>query len=149
MFRRNFFMILVTLFATSSFAAEGEWQTDYGKALEMARSQNRRVLLDFTGSDWCGPCIELRKRVFSRPEFRAYAEKNLILVEIDYPQRKKQSAELKEQNEKLSQQYGIDEKGFPTVILLDPEGKVVREFTGYDGDTTATLISWIEGKTKR
>ncbi|HSP45245.1 MAG TPA: thioredoxin family protein, partial [Chthoniobacterales bacterium] len=97
----------------------------------------------------CGPCIELRKRVFSRPDFSAYAEKNLVLVEIDYPQRKQQSGELKQQNEKLSRQYGIDEKGFPTVVLLDPEGKVVREFTGYDGETTAGLIAWIEGKTKK
>jgi thioredoxin-related protein len=70
-------------------------------------------------------------------------------VEVDYPQRKKQSSELKQQNEKLSRQYGIDEKGFPTIVLLDPAGKVIREFTGYDGDTTADLIAWIEGKTKK
>src|SRR5438067_1377541 len=149
MLRRIFFLILLALFATSALAAEAAWQTDYGKALEMAKNQNKRVLVDFTGSDWCGPCIELRKRVFSRPEFHAYAEKNLILVEIDYPQRKKQSAELKQQNEKLSRQYGIDEKGFPTVVLLDPAAKVIREFTGYDGETTAGLIAWIEGKAKK
>jgi thioredoxin-related protein len=70
------------------------------------------------------------------------------LVELDFPQRKKQSAELKQQNETLSRVYRIDEKGFPTVILLDPDGKTVREFTGYDGDTTAALIAWIEGKTE-
>jgi thioredoxin-related protein len=149
MHHRNLFLILLAWLATSAGAFAADWQTDYGKALEMAKSQNKRVLLDFTGSDWCGPCIELRKQVFSRPEFHAYAEKNLILVEIDYPQRKKQSAELKLQNEKLSRQYGIDEKGFPTVVLLDPAGKVVREFTGYDGETTAGLIGWIEGKTKK
>jgi protein disulfide-isomerase len=149
MFRRNLFPTLLALLATSAVAAAADWQTDYAKALEMAKSQNKRVLLDFTGSDWCGPCIELRKRVFSRPDFNAYADKNLVLVEIDYPQRKKQAAELKQQNEKLSQQYGIEEKGFPTVVLLDPEGKKVREFTGYDGDTTASLIAWIEGKTKK
>jgi protein disulfide-isomerase len=149
MHHRNFFLILLAWLATSAGAFAADWQTDYGKALEMAKSQNKRVLLDFTGSDWCGPCIQLRKQVFSRPEFQAYSEKNLILVEIDYPQRKKQSAELKQQNEKLSRQYGIDEKGFPTVVLLDPAGKVVREFTGYDGETTAGLIGWIEGKTKK
>jgi thioredoxin-related protein len=149
MFHRNFFVALLALAATSAIAADGEWPSDYSKALETARSQNKRVLLDFTGSDWCGPCIELRKRVFSRPDFRAYAEKNLVLVEVDYPQRKQQSPELKQQNEKLSRQYGIDQKGFPTVVLLDPDGKVVREFTGYDGDTTASLIAWIEGKAKK
>jgi protein disulfide-isomerase len=149
MFHRNLFRILFALLATSAIAAAADWQTDYGKALEMAKSQNKQVLLDFTGSDWCGPCIELRKRVFSRPDFGAYADKNLILVEIDYPQRKKQSPELKQQNEKLSRQYGIDEKGFPTIVLLDPNGKAVREFTGYDGETTAGLIAWIEGKSKK
>jgi protein disulfide-isomerase len=149
MHHRNLFLILLAWVSTSAVAFGADWQTDYPRALEMAKSQNKRVLLDFTGSDWCGPCIELRKRVFSQSEFSAYAEKNLVLVEIDYPQRKKQSPELKQQNEKLSTQYGIDEKGFPTVVLLDPAGKVVREFTGYDGETTAGLIAWIEGKTKK
>jgi protein disulfide-isomerase len=149
MHRRNLFCILLSWLATSAGAFAADWQTDYAKALEMAKSENKRVLLDFTGSDWCGPCIELKKQVFSRPDFRAYADKNLVLVEIDYPQRKKQSPELKQQNEKLSHQYGIDEKGFPTVILLGPEGKKVREFSGYDGDNTAGMIAWIEGKTKK
>jgi protein disulfide-isomerase len=149
MFHRILSLVLVVLVVTCAGASAEDWQTDYAKALAMAKSQNKRVLLDFTGSDWCGPCIELRKRVLSRPEFGAYADKNLVLVEIDYPQRKKQSEELKKQNEKLSTQYGIDEKGFPTIMLLDPSGKVLREFTGYDGETTAGFIAWIEGKEKK
>jgi thioredoxin-related protein len=149
MFNCNLFLSLFTLLATSVGAIAADWQTDYAKALQMAKAENKRVLVDFTGSDWCGPCIELRKQVFSRPEFRAYADRNLILVEVDYPQRKKQSAELKKQNEKLSHQYGIDEKGFPTIVLLDSAGKVTREFTGYDGETTADFIAWVEGKTKK
>ena len=149
MFHRTFSLVLSVLVATCAGAFAADWQTDYAKALAMAKSQNKRVLLDFTGSDWCGPCIELRKRVFSRADFSAYADKNLVLVEIDYPQRKKQSDDLKKQNEKLSKQYGIDEKGFPTVVLLDPAGKVLREFTGYDGEMTAGFIAWIEGKGKK
>src|SRR3981081_475053 len=137
MFDRILSLFLFVLVATCAGAFAADWQTDYAKALAMARSQIKRVLLDFTGSDWCGPCIQLRKRVFSRPDFSAYANKNLVLVEIDYPQRKKQSDELKKQNEKLSKQYGIDEKGFPTIMLLDPLGKVLREVTGYEGETIA------------
>ena len=148
MFHRNLFLTLIALLATSVSGFAGDWQTNYAKALETAKGQNKRILLDFTGSDWCGPCIELRKRVFTKPEFRAYADKNLVLVEIDYPQRKQQSAELKAQNEKLSKQYGIEEKGFPTVMVLDPAGKVTREMTGYDGETPAAFIAWIEGKSK-
>jgi protein disulfide-isomerase len=145
---RKFSAALLVFFSVTALAA-ADWQTDYAKALETAKAQNKKVLLDFTGSDWCGPCIQLNRRAFSRPEFRAYADKNLVLVEVDYPQGKRQSAELVKQNEKLSKQYGIDEKGFPTVVLLDPGGKVVREFTGYDGETAADLIAWIEGKGKR
>jgi thioredoxin-related protein len=92
--------------------------------------------------------MALRKQVFSTPAFQAYAQKNLILVEVDYPQRKKQPAGVKSQNEKLSKDYGIDDKGFPTIILLDPAGKTVREFSGYDDANTADLIAWIEGKKK-
>jgi len=145
MFTRKLFAAVVVLFALLRLATAG-WETDYDKALEKAKVEHKRVLLDFTGSDWCGPCIQLRKEVFSRPEFTAYAAKNLILVEIDYPQRKTQSAELKKQNEKLARQYGIDEKGFPTLVVLDPTGKVLRESTGYDGDTAAQTIAWIDGK---
>jgi protein disulfide-isomerase len=148
MLYRNLFLTAIVFLVTAVSGVAQDWQTNYAKALETAKSQNKRVLLDFTGSDWCGPCIELRKTVFSRPEFQSFASKNLILVEIDYPQRKKQSAELKQQNEKLGKQYGIDEKGFPTVILLDPAGKVLREMTGYGGENTAGVIAWIEGKTK-
>ena len=145
MFTRKLFAVLALLLALLRLAA-AEWQTDYAKALAQARTENKRVLLDFTGSDWCGPCIQLRKTIFSRPDFVAYAQKNLILVEIDYPQRKEQSAELKKQNEKLAKEYGIDEKGYPTVVLLEPNGKVAREFNGYGGETTADMIAWIEGK---
>src|SRR6476646_4209514 len=124
---RKFFVTAFLVLATVGFVTADEWQTDYAKALATAKEQNKQVFLDFTGSDWCGPCIELRKRVFSQPAFRKYAERNLVFVEVDYPQRKKQSAELKSQNEKLAKQYGIDEKGYPTIVLLDPNGKTVRE----------------------
>ena len=148
MFIRKPLFALVVLFALLETAAAADWQTDYAKALKMAKEQNKRVLLDFTGSDWCPPCIALRKRVFSNAEFGAYAQKNLILVELDFPRKKEQSEQLKSQNEKLSTQYGVDEKGFPTIILIDPSGKVLREFTGYDGENVATVIAWIEGKAK-
>lgn len=149
MSHRNLLLIAIIFLTTLGVVSAADWQTDYARALETAKAQNKRVLLDFTGSDWCGPCIELKKHVFSRPEFSSYADKNLILVEVDYPQQKKQSAELMTQNDKLGKQYGIDKKGFPTIVLLDPAGKIVREFTGYDDETPAVLIAWIEGKTKK
>jgi thioredoxin-related protein len=148
MFHRKLYLALLLVSFAANALVAADWETDYAKALEKAKSANKRVLLDFSGSDWCGPCIELKKRVFSRPDFNAYADKNLILVEVDFPQRKKQPAALKTQNEKLSKEYGIDDKGFPTIVLLDPAGTVAREFTGYDGATTADVIAWIEGRKK-
>jgi thioredoxin-related protein len=142
------FLVFLLLLTSAIGVWAAEWQTDYSKALQMAKAQNKRVLLDFTGSDWCPLCMALQKQVFSTSAFQAYAEKNLILVEVDYPRRKKQSAGLTNQNEKLGKVYGIDDKGFPTVVLLDPAGKTVREFSGYDGENTADLIAWIEGKKK-
>src|ERR1041385_2205577 len=140
MLNRKFCLALLFIGLTSGAFAAGGWETDYGKALATAKAENKPVLLDFTGSDWCGPCIELRKRVLSSKAFVAYAAKNLVLVEVDYPQRKKQSAELKKQNETLGKQYGIDEKGFPTIVLLDPAGKVIREFSGYEGEASGGVV---------
>jgi thioredoxin-related protein len=149
MFNSKSILLLVGFLATAQPGFAAGWETDYAKALETAKRENKRVLVDFTGSDWCGPCIQLNKRVFSRPEFIEYAGKNLVLVEIDYPQRKKQSDTLVKQNERLAQQYRIEEKGYPTLVLLDPAGKIVRELQGYDGETPADIIAWIEGKGKR
>src|SRR5213080_3898337 len=90
----------LTLFATASFAAE--WRSDYDNALADAKASNKYVLLDFNGSDWCGPCIEMKKVVFSKPAFLTYASKNLVLVDVDYPQRKKLSDKVTKQNARLA-----------------------------------------------
>ncbi|MFZ1219820.1 MAG: hypothetical protein WAO00_11030 [Chthoniobacterales bacterium] len=85
----------------------------------------------------------------SRPEFLNYADKHLVLVEVDFPKRKKQSVELVKQNERLYKEYGIDEKGYPTIVLLDPAGKTKAEFSGYSGENAGDVIAWIEEKTKK
>lgn len=109
-------------------AAELPWTTDLPKAQAKAKAENKLVMLDFTGSDWCGWCIKLNKEVFSTPEFVAYAQKNLVPVEVDFPNKKKQSAELKKANNALQKKYGIE--GYPTIIVLNGDGKKVGEL-GY------------------
>jgi protein disulfide-isomerase len=146
---RNLLLAFLAFVGTSVVASASDWQTDLNKALERAKAENKYLLLDFTGSDWCGPCIELNNQVFSRPQFLTYAEKHLVLVEIDYPKRKKQSPELVKQNERLYREYGIDEKGYPTVVLLDPAGKVKSEYSGYSGENAGDFISWIEENKKK
>ena len=139
--------LALTLFATVSFASE--WRNDYDKALADAKASNKYVLLDFNGSDWCPPCIEMKKVAFSKPAFLAYTRKNLILVDVDYPQRKKLPVAVTKQNERLAKQYDIERSGYPTVILLDPNGKVLDRLEGYSGETSADMIAWVEKAKKK
>ncbi|MFP4068936.1 MAG: thioredoxin family protein [Opitutales bacterium] len=104
------------------------WMTDYDAAVARAQSEDKVLLLDFTGSDWCGWCIKLDKEVFSRAEFAEYAKENLVLVKLDFPRGKPQSAEVKEQNERLAGKYGI--RGFPTILLLSEDEELIGR-TGY------------------
>ena len=135
----------LALVSSTSFAAAG-WDDDYEKALATAKAEKKMVLLDFTGSDWCGWCIKLDKEVFSKPDFKQYAEKNLVLVEVDFPQSKHQVKKLKEQNEKLQAQYKVN--GFPTIIVLNSEGKQVGELGYMEGGPQAFLaeLDKLKGK---
>jgi protein disulfide-isomerase len=125
------------LLSIVSARAELNWQTDLKKAQEEAKTGNKLLLVDFTGSDWCGWCIRLNKEVFSQPEFKAYAEKNLVLLEIDFPRRKTLSDELKKQNEQLATQYRIE--GFPTIVVLNGQGKMVGELGYMEGGPSAFI----------
>jgi protein disulfide-isomerase len=118
----------MALALAATAVAKPGWSEDFAKASEEAKSEKKLLLIDFTGSDWCGWCIKLDKEVFSQPEFAEYAKKNLVLFEADFPNKVKQSDELKAQNAKLQKQYKIE--GYPTIIVLDSEGKKVGEL-GY------------------
>lgn len=141
---RRFIFGLIAFGLVTTIVLGSDWQTDYQQALATAKVTRKCVLLDFTGSDWCGPCIEMNKVVFSKPVFLNYAKKNLVLVTIDYPKAKKLSEKVVEQNERLMHQYGIDRSGYPTVILLDPDGKILGQLEGYSGERPADVIAWIE-----
>jgi len=130
----------------SSEAAEG-WKTDYTAALAEAAKENKMVLLDFTGSDWCGWCIKLQKDTFSKPEFKKFAQESLVLVELDFPRGKTQSDELKKQNEELAEKFGV--QGFPTLVLLDPQGKEATRNVGYLQGGPEAFIQWVESARNR
>lgn len=135
----------IVLAASTVFASEG-WQTDYKAALEQAAKENKAVLLDFTGSDWCGWCIKLDKETFSQADFKKFAEKKLVLVELDFPNGKPQSAELKKQNQELQAKFKVD--GFPTLVLLDSKGKEIARNPGYLAGGPKALIDWVEKAAK-
>ena len=125
---------------SAAFAqADLNWLTNYDAAQTKAKSDNKLMLLDFTGSDWCGWCKRLNAEVFSKPQFQDYAAKNLVLVELDFPKAKPQSDEVKKQNMQLASQYQIE--GFPTVIVLNPEGKKVGELGYMEGGPDAFIAA--------
>jgi thioredoxin-related protein len=114
-------------------AAEGEsqiWYADFDKAVEAAKAQKKNLFVDFTGSDWCGWCIKLHQEVFEHPEFMEPIRKSFILVALDYPRGEEAKAKVPnpERNAALQQQYAV--RGFPTVLLMTPEGEVFGR-TGY------------------
>lgn len=122
--------------ASRGLAQEAPWLTDYAKAVEQAKAGNKAILLDFTGSDWCGWCMKIDKEVLKTKEFKDYAAKNLVLVEVDFPKSKTQTDAVKKQNEELKQQYKVN--GFPTFVLLDKDGKELGQQVGYlEGGTAA------------
>jgi protein disulfide-isomerase len=125
----------------ASESSKSGWLTNYAEAQEAAKSQNKLLLMDFTGSDWCGWCIMLEKEIFSKPEFKDYARKNLVLLELDFPRRKELSAEMMEQNQRLAIKHRI--QGFPTIVVLDSSGKELAQL-GYMQGGPAAFIARLE-----
>lgn len=118
---------------------DGIWHTDFMKALEIAQAENKKLLLNFTGSDWCGWCIKLEDEVFSQPEFQQYARQNYILIKLDFPKKKKLSPKLKEQNNALAKKFQVT--GFPTIIVVTPSGKLHARSGYVKGGPNAFLRS--------
>ena len=139
------FAFLVTLaLLTAALPAADLWTTDYPAALKKASKENKLVLLDFTGSNWCPWCIKLDQEIFAQKAFQEYAEKNLILVLVDFPQGKKlseQSESLKKQNSDLQTKYNI--QGYPTLLLLDAQGKQLKSSNYLAGGPEA-FIKWAQ-----
>src|SRR5438105_3477408 len=131
----------VTTKETLSLSAKPGWLTSYEDAQKEAQSKHRLLLMDFTGSDWCGWCIMLDKEVFSKPEFKEYANKNLVLLELDFPRMKKMPPEMVAQNERLLMKYGI--QGFPTVVVFDSSGKPLGAL-GYQAGGPQAFIAELE-----
>ncbi len=106
------------------------WTDDFEQAMIEAKSTGKYVIADFTGSDWCRWCVRLEKEVFETAPFQEWSVKNAILLKVDFPRNTPQSSRVKLQNKKLAQKYEKEIKGYPTILVLDPEGNVVAR-TGY------------------
>lgn len=127
---------------TAVLAAGEGWTTDYPKALERAKKEKKVVLLDFNGSDWCPPCIALKKQVFESDAFKQFAAEKLVLVDVDFPRRKKLPREIAEANEKLAEKFKVE--SFPTILLVDAGGKVLHREEGYADESPADYIALLK-----
>jgi len=127
------------LSSTAFASTPAGWSTDLEKAFEKAKAEKKSVLVEFTGSDWCPPCMAMRKNVFSKKEFVDAASKKFILVELDFPNGDK---EVKEKNAPYAEKYKIE--GFPTVILFSAEGKEFTRFYASDFPKTDLFVNHLK-----
>jgi protein disulfide-isomerase len=117
------------------------WQENLETALQEAKLQNKAVLVNFTGSDWCIWCKRLTEEVFAKGDFEDYASDNLILVKLDFPRDIEQSTETKMYNNNLAQKFGV--QGFPTILLFNSSGKLVLT-TGYQPGGPASYVNHLK-----
>ena len=142
-YRLIIFAVTASVFLCGQFAkAQSDWVDDYKKAQEEAKTNNKFILLNFTGSDWCGWCIKFDKEVFSQPQFKDYAHNNLVLVELDFPRRKPQSPDLQKQNRQLAMQYEVF--GFPTIVVLNSSGQKLWQYDGYFSGGPEAFIAQLQ-----
>ncbi|MEM7384227.1 MAG: thioredoxin family protein, partial [Verrucomicrobiota bacterium] len=123
-------------FSYPAIGADG-WVTDFAAAKKTAEAEKKDLLMDFTGSDWCGWCIKLKEEVFSKEAFKKEAPNHFVLVELDYPRQTEQDPATKAQNEKLRTEYAI--QGYPTIYLADSKGTPYAR-TGYQPGGSAAYL---------
>lgn len=125
-------MKLVLVYLLIMLSVSNEWLPNFDAAKEKAVKENKYILLNFSGSDWCAPCIKMKKEVFESEAFLTRADTQLVLVRADFPRSKKNqlSPEQVKHNEALAEKYNPLGK-FPYTLLLDAKGSVIKEWDGY------------------
>ncbi len=124
-------IIIVTVMFIAAAASAQQWETDLETAKKKAADENRNILLVFSGSDWCAPCMKLEKNIWESKDFIEDANQHFVLLRADFPKRKSNalSKEQQEKNDRLAETY--NKQGlFPLVEVLDKEGKIIGT-TGY------------------
>ncbi len=122
---------LLLFFSVVLFNTQSGWLTDFEQAKKIAVEKKQYILLNFSGSDWCGPCMRMKKEIFDAEDFTKYAGENLVLVNADFPRDKKNrlSKQLEKQNDRLAEKYNPTGK-FPYTILFTSDGKLVKDWDG-------------------
>ena len=148
---KKILVVLLVALSINGFAQqkEIEWHTDVNKAVNISVQTGKPLFFFFTGSDWCGWCIKLKKEVFFKAEFKKWADNSVVLVELDFPRRTPIAEALKKQNRELGQMFGV--RGYPTIWLVTPtivDGKVNFNKLGSQGYVAGGPKAWIAGANK-
>ena len=132
---------LIGLLFTALFATNG-WHYNFDEARQLARDQHKHILLNFSGSDWCGPCILLRKQILDNPGFLQMADTSLVLVNADFPRSRKNQpgAGQQAQNNAMADKYNSQGK-FPYTLLLNADGKVLKTWEGLPNEKPADFAA--------
>ncbi len=145
--RSLLYIAILSLFFIYAWAESNEkseelnWLTNLEEAQQIAKEEELPILIDVTGSDWCGWCIKLVDEIFSQQKFIEYATENLILVKLDFPKDIHQTEETKTYNRQLAEKYNI--RGFPTIILIDAQGHEIAR-TGYQSGGAENYVNHIK-----
>ena len=138
--------ILIVFLAFFLLEGSPQWGAAFDKAKTEAIQNHKFIVINFSGSDWCGPCIKLKRDVLDTPEFLEFANKNLALVRADFPRLKRNQLDKKQTalNEALAEKYNQEGK-FPLTVLVNADGKVLKEWDGYPaGITTDSFVQEIQ-----
>jgi thioredoxin-related protein len=142
-------IIFAMLILVSNYGLAQNWQTDFEEAKRIASEQNKNIIIVFSGSDWCAPCIKLDKNIWQSEAFKSEAAKEWVLVKANFPRKKANelSKEQTEHNRKLAKKYNI-EGSFPLVVILDKSGKVLGKM-GFKNVTPEEYITMIHSLEKK
>lgn len=122
-----------------------EWHYDLNDAKQIAKKEHRHILVNFSGSDWCGPCIRMHKEIFDSEIFLKMADSELVLLNADFPRMKKNRLPVQQQqlNDALADQYNSAGK-FPFTVLLNDEGKVLKDWDGLPDMNAAEFTAQVK-----
>jgi thioredoxin-related protein len=137
-------VIGLLLAALTAHAGKDGWLTSYDKALEQAKTENKILLVEFHGSDWCPPCIKLNDEVLTKSEFKELADSSLVLVNADFPRKSKLPEEQQAHNDALAKKFGV--QYFPTVLLISADGEVLDKMVGFPKEGLDGFLAFIKAK---
>ncbi len=140
--KKRFLLLLVCVLTFVASSMAQNWQHNWTDVLQTAQKEHKNILLNFSGSDWCVPCIRMHKNIFDSETFVNFSNTTLVLYNADFPRSKKNqlAKEIEKQNNALAEKYN-KEGHFPYTVLLDSAGNVLKSWTGLYKGTTEEFIA--------